>query len=83
MRPLSDRKSCEQHLIAHFQWGFLRFRIEFFHSVFALNLPMNFCNLGRQMAKACQWVSLSAGDAHATILYQNVALEILLGVFVE
>ena len=20
MRPLSDRKNCEQHLIAHFQW---------------------------------------------------------------
>ncbi len=34
MRPLSDRKICEQHLIAHFQWRFLRFQIEFLHSVF-------------------------------------------------
>ena len=30
-RPLSDRKICEQHLIAHFQWRFLRFQIEFLH----------------------------------------------------
>ena len=29
MRPLSDRKSCEQHLVAHFQWQFLRLLIEF------------------------------------------------------
>ncbi len=27
MRPLRDRKSCEEHLIAHFQWQFLKFRI--------------------------------------------------------
>ena len=29
MRPLSDQKCCEGHLIAHFQWRFLRFQIEF------------------------------------------------------
>lgn len=28
-RPLSDRKSCKQHLIAHLQCRFLRFRIDF------------------------------------------------------
>ena len=34
MRPLSDRKNCEQHLIAHFQWRFLRFQIEFLAPLF-------------------------------------------------
>ncbi len=42
MRPLSDRKSCETHLIAHFQWGFLRFHFEFFHSFFCVEFTYEF-----------------------------------------
>ena len=42
MRPLSGRKSWEHHLIAHFQWRFLRFRIEFLHSVFCVEPTYEF-----------------------------------------
>ena len=37
MRPLSDRKNCEQHLIAHFQWRFLRL----FEQSVEVNIVMN------------------------------------------
>ena len=30
MRPLSDPKSCEQHLLAHSRWRFLSSQIELF-----------------------------------------------------
>ena len=40
MRPLSDRKICEEHLMAHFQWRFLRFQIEFLQSV-EVNIVVN------------------------------------------
>ncbi len=76
MRPLSDRKSCEQHLIAHFQWRFLRFQLLW------TNDWNEGCILRRPMAKACQWVSLwgMEGDLWKNIDSNRVSMKNILAV---
>ena len=37
MRPLSDRQSCEQHLIGHFQWRLAMF----YEQSVGVNIDMN------------------------------------------
>ncbi len=69
MRPLSGRKSWEQHLIAHSQWWLLRFRIEFLHSVFCVEPTHKFLETYLKRAIIGEfWISVTLTSANAYTL---------------
>ena len=73
MWPLSDRKICEQHLIAHSQWLFLRFQIELLHSVFCVRPTYEFLETYFKQAIIGEfWISVTLTFANAYTLISVV-----------